>query len=196
MEEFEASAAHPDEEKRGFLLVSEQKAMCKWFGAALDIAVKEEAESIPMNHRTQKTCLLIGGGGTGKTTIILKLLLEVFVEYFPPEDGEDRYIITTFSHAQGAAISDENFKAHTAHTATCYRVASLRNKDMKLNLKQKEMEHRWQPKILLVEDEAGLFPAMVQNMLLFRSMKGREISTSLTRLTMGSRNTSSGTCLS
>ena len=36
------------------------------------------------------------------------------------------------------------------------------------------MEHRWQHKILLVEDEAGLFPAMAQNMLLFRSMKSRE----------------------
>ena len=149
-----------------------------------------------MTLRTQKACLLIGGGGTGKTTIILKLLLEVFVEYFPPQDGEDRYVVATFSHAQGAAISDAKFKAQTAHTATCYRVASLRNRDMSLKAKQEELERRWQPKILLVEDEAGLFPAMVQNMLLFRSMKGRENSTSLTRLTMGSRNTSSGTCLS
>ncbi len=34
-----------------------------------------------MNNRTQKVTLLIGGGGTGKTTIMLKLCMEVFVEY-------------------------------------------------------------------------------------------------------------------
>ena len=96
------------------------------------------------------------------------------MEYFPPLDGEDRYIITTFSHAQGAAISNEKFKAQTAHTATSYRVASLRNRDMALKTKREEMERRWQPKILLVEDEAGLFPAMVQNMLLYRIMRGRQ----------------------
>ena len=110
--------------------------MCKWFGLALDVAYDEETRGVPMNNRTQKVTLLIGGGGTGKTTIILKLCMEVFAEYFPPLAREDRYFITTFSHAQGAAISNEKFKAQTAHTATCYRVDSLRNKDMALNKKE------------------------------------------------------------
>ena len=79
----------------------------------------------------------------------LKLLLETFVEYLPPEDGEDRYIVTTFSHAQGAAISNERFKAQTAHTASCCRVASLSNKDMTLNTAEAVMVKRWRPKIYL-----------------------------------------------
>ena len=57
----------------------------------------------------------MGAGGTGKTTIILELILKVFVIYFPPQDEEDRYFILTFSHAQGAAISNDNFRAQTAH---------------------------------------------------------------------------------
>ena len=174
MQEFEASRHHPDPEQRGFLLASEQKAMCKWFANALDIAFDEEIRGVPLRKRTQKACLLIGGGGTGKTTIVLKLLLELFVEYFPPLDGEDRFIITTFSHAQGAAISNEKFKAKTAHTASSYRVASLRNINMALKTKKAEMEKRWKDKILLVEDEVGLFPAMVQNMLLYRTMRARQ----------------------
>ena len=36
------------------------------------------------------------------------------------------------------------------------------------------MEKKWQPKILLVADEAGLFPALVWNMLLYRSMRARQ----------------------
>ena len=121
--EFEATVDHPDPEQRGFVLVEEQRTMCKWFGSALDIALQEERDQKPMNKRTQRACLLIGAGGTGKTSIILKLLLEVFVEYFPAQDGEDRYIVTTFSHAQGDAISNEKFRAQTAHTATGCRVA-------------------------------------------------------------------------
>ena len=54
IQEFEATADHPDLEQRGFELAEEQKAMCKWFGAALDIAVDEERRTVPMNQRTQK----------------------------------------------------------------------------------------------------------------------------------------------
>ena len=100
----------------------------------MDVAYEEDTreEPVPICQRQQKACLLIGAGGTCKTTLILKLLLETFVEYFPPEDGEDRYTVTTFSHAQGAAISNEKFRAQTAHTACSYRVAGLRNIDMGL----------------------------------------------------------------
>ena len=172
--DFEASVDHSDPEQRGFILAEEQKAMCQWFGAALDVAVDEETNAMPMNRRTQKACLLIGGGGTGKTTIVLKFLLEVFVEYFPPQNGQDRFVVTTFSHAQSAAISNDKFRATTAHGAVCYRVASLRNEHMGLKTRHSEMETKWVPKILLVEDEASLFPAMVQNMLLYRIMLARQ----------------------
>ena len=36
------------------------------------------------------------------------------------------------------------------------------------------MVEQWRAKILLVEDEAGLYPALVQNMLLYRSMRTRQ----------------------
>ena len=108
----------------------------------------------------------MGAGGTGKTTIILELILKVFVIYFPPQDDEDRYFILTFSHAQGSAISNDNFRAQTAHNAVEYRVASLRNKHLGLRSKQKDCEKKWTPKILLIEDEVSIFPAMVENLSL------------------------------
>ena len=80
---------------------------------ALDVALDEEIRQIPVNQRKQNTCLLLGAGGTGKTTIILQLLLPIFLQYFPAVDGEDRYAILTFSHAQGDAISNETFRAIT-----------------------------------------------------------------------------------
>ena len=89
--EFEASADHPDPEQRGFKLAEEQRAICRWFGNALDVALDEEIRQIPVNQRKQSACLLIGAGGTGKTTIILQLLLPIFLQYFPAVDGEDRY---------------------------------------------------------------------------------------------------------
>ena len=127
-----------------------------------------------MHQRTQKACLLIGAGGTGKTTIILELILKVFVLYFPAHGDEDRYFILTFSHAQGAAISNDIFRAQTAHNSVEYRVASLRNKDLALRSKAERCQKKWAPKVLLIEDEVSLFPAMVQNMLLFRGMKSRQ----------------------
>ena len=110
----------------------------------------------------------------GKTTIILELLLPTFLEFFPAQDGEERYAILTFSHAQGDAISNETFRAKTAHAAVGYRVASLRNKNMALATKRKDCERTWNAKILVVQDEVSLFPAMVENMLLYRSMRSRQ----------------------
>ena len=52
--EFEASAGHQDASKRGFLLTDDQKAMCKWFGLALDVAYDEETRGVPVNNRRKK----------------------------------------------------------------------------------------------------------------------------------------------
>ena len=79
-----------------------------------------------------------------------------------------------FPHAQGDAISNETFRAKTAHAAVGYRVASLRNKNMASGTKRKHCERTWNPKILVVQDEVSLFPAMVENMLLYRSMRSRQ----------------------
>ena len=68
---FEASANDPDPNRRGFKLVKEQRAACKWFGAALDVAFDEEIRQVPVNARTQSVCLLIGAGGTGAVNHLL-----------------------------------------------------------------------------------------------------------------------------
>ena len=73
-----------------------QRAICKWFGHALDVALDEEIRQVPLNERTQSACLLIGAGGTGKTTIVLELLLPTFLEFFPAQDREYRYAIVIF----------------------------------------------------------------------------------------------------
>ena len=96
IQEFEGSADDPDPNRRGFKLADGQWAICKRFGRALDVALDEEMRQVPVRERTQSACLLIGAGGTGKTTIILELLLPTFLEFFPAQDGEDRYAILTF----------------------------------------------------------------------------------------------------
>jgi hypothetical protein len=167
IEDFEKSAT-------GFVLSLEQRAVCRWFGVAMDATLKDEEQQVPLQNREQRTCLLIGAGGTGKTTVILALMLSVFCHFFPTAQDEDRYLITTFSHAQSDAISNETYRARTAHTACSYRVASLRNRDLALKTKQAEMTKRWVPKLLLIQDEISLVPAMVENMMLYRSMRARQ----------------------
>ena len=146
-----------------------------WFGEAMDVALQEEENSVPLRNRKQQACLLIGAGGTGKTTIFLELMLEVFCQFFPARPGEEeRYIISTFSHAQSDAISNDTYRARTCHTSCSYRVASLRNKHLALKTKEEEMKRRWQPKILVIQDEISLVPAAVENMMLYRSMRARQ----------------------
>ena len=36
------------------------------------------------------------------------------------------------------------------------------------------MQKRWLPKLLLIQDEIGLVPALVENMMLYRSMRARQ----------------------
>ena len=165
---FEKSAA-------GFKLAPEQLSACRWFGEAMDVALQEEENKTPLRKRAQHACLLIGAGGTGKTTIILELMLDVFCRFFPARPGEEeRYMIATFSHAQSDAISNDVYRARTCHTACSYRVASLRNKHLALKTKEQEMKQRWQPKILVIQDEISLVPAAVDNMMLYRSMRARQ----------------------
>ena len=165
---FEKSAA-------GFKLAPEQLSACRWFGEAMDVALQEEENKIPLRKRAQHACLLIGAGGTGKTTIILELMLDVFCHFFPARPGEEeRYMIATISHAQSDAISNDVYRARTCHTACSYRVASLRNKHLALKTKEQEMKQRWQPKILIIQDEISLVPAAVENMMLYRSTRARQ----------------------
>lgn len=159
----------------GFKLAPEQLSACRWFGEAMDVALQEEENKTPLRNRAQHACLLIGAGGTGKTTIILELMLDVFCRFFPARPGEEeRYMIATFSHAQSDAISNDVYRARTCHTACSYRVASLRNKHLALKTKEQEMKQRWQPKILVIQDEISLVPAAVENMMLYRSMRARQ----------------------
>ena len=159
----------------GFKLAPEQLSACRWFGEAMDVALQEEENKTPLRNRAQHACLLIGAGGTGKTTIILELMLDVFRRFFPARPGEEeRYMIATFSHAQSDAISNDVYRARTCHTACSYRVASLRNKHLALKTKEQEMKQRWQPKILVIQDEISLVPAAVENMMLYRSMRARQ----------------------
>ena len=117
--------------------------------------------------------MLIGAGGTGKTTIILELMLDVFCHFFPARPGEEeRYMISTFSHSQSDAISNDVYRARTY----CLLVScgQLRNKRLALKTKEQEMKQRWRPKILLTQDEISLVPAAVENMMLYRSMRARQ----------------------
>ena len=159
----------------GFKLAPEQLSACRWFAEAMDVALQEEENQMHLRNRTQHACLLIGAGGTGKTTIILELMLDVFCHFFPARPGEEeRYMISTFSHSQSDAISNDVYRARTCHTACSYRVASLRNKHLALKTKEQEMKQRWRPKILLIQDEISLVPAAVENVVLYRSMRARQ----------------------
>jgi hypothetical protein len=66
VQQLEDSQKHADPSQAGFVLLPEQRALCTWFGAALDIALEEESRRMPLHKRKQKTCLLIGAGGLAK----------------------------------------------------------------------------------------------------------------------------------
>ena len=65
----------------GFKLAPEQLSACRWFGEAMDVALQEEENQIPLRNRTQHACLLIGAGRTGKNTIILELMLGCWMSF-------------------------------------------------------------------------------------------------------------------
>ena len=77
-----------EKSSQGFKLAEELSA-CRWFGEAVDVALQEEENNVPLRNRKQHACLLIGAGGTGKTTIVLELMLEVFCRFFPARPGEE-----------------------------------------------------------------------------------------------------------
>ena len=83
-------------------------------------------------------------------------------------------MISTFSHSQSDAISNDVYRARACRTACSYCVASLRNKHLALKTKEQEMKQRWRPKILLIQDEISLVPAAVENMMLYRSIRARQ----------------------
>ena len=49
IQEFGAAADNPGAEPKGFKLADEQRALCKDFGAALEVAVDEEIKWVPIN---------------------------------------------------------------------------------------------------------------------------------------------------
>ena len=53
IQEFEASADDPDRNRTGFKLADEQRAICKWFGHALDVTLDEEIREVPVSERKQ-----------------------------------------------------------------------------------------------------------------------------------------------
>ena len=55
-------------------------------------ALQEEENQTPLRNRTQHACLLVGAGGTGKTTIILELMLDVFCRFFSGQTWRRRAI--------------------------------------------------------------------------------------------------------
>ena len=84
-----------------------------------------------------------------------------FVTFFQP-DPEKK----SDTRLPPSATSNDVYRARRCHTACSYRVASLRNKHLALKTKEQEMKQRWQPKILVIQDEISLVPAAVENMML------------------------------
>ena len=54
IQEFEASADGPDPNRRGFKLADGQRAICNWFGHALDVALDEEMRQVPVKKTEAK----------------------------------------------------------------------------------------------------------------------------------------------
>ena len=59
---------------------------------------------------------------------------------------------------------------------------------MGLQSRREDCERAWNSKILVVQDEVSLVPAMVQNMLLYRSMRSRQTAHALEHEKYGERN--------
>ena len=133
----------------GFKLAPEQLSACRWFAEAMDVALQEEEKQTPLRNRAQHACLLIGAGGTGKTTTLFGTHAGCLLSFFPGQTRRRRAnMISTFSHSQSDAISNDVYRARTCHTACSYRVASLRNKQVSAEALQRERrqmqaKHLW-----------------------------------------------------
>ena len=121
----------------GFKLAPEQLSACRWFAEAMDVALQEEENQTPL-AKPHAACVSFDWRGRHwKDYYHFRAHAGCFLSFFPARPGEEeRYMISTFSHSQSDAISNDCYRARTCHTACSYRVASLRNKHLALKTKE------------------------------------------------------------
>ena len=101
-----------------------------------------------------------------------------FCHFFPARPGEEeRYMISTFSHSQSDAISNDFLSGtNMPYCLLCLLIIVwpvCANKHLALKTKEQETKQRWVPKIWgLFKMKSVWCPAAVENMMLYRSMRG------------------------
>ena len=163
----------PGDKKKKITLTHHQVLACVQFANMVTVAWEEEKKGIPWDKRTQKTMVLLGQGGTGKTMIVQKLFVPLVEWAFPSDEDGTRWEVLAYSHAQADAISTRTLRAKTMHTASGMRVQSLANKDMAPRQKKDFLTQTWSNKMVLFCEEISMDPAEVINMVMYRSMWGR-----------------------
>jgi len=164
----------PGEKKKKITLTHLQVLACAQFSSMMQVAWDEEKQGIPWDKRSQKTMVLLGQGGTGKSMIVQKLFVPLVEWAFPADDDGTRWAVLAYSHAQANAISTSTFRAKTLHNVSGMRVQSLANKDMAPGQKKDFLLKTWSNKMALFLEEISMDPAEVINMVMYRSMWGRK----------------------
>ena len=78
---------------------------------------------VPWPDRTMHRALLLGEGGSGKSFLILNIVIPAVDWAFPaPPDGTESFLTVAFSNAQANGLSTETYRAETFHSPGCIRV--------------------------------------------------------------------------
>ena len=163
----------PGEDRTNVTLTREQVLACATFGQMVNVAWEEERAQLPLDTRTCQQMILLGQGGTGKTMLVTDIFIPLVNWAFPPTDEGERWLVVAYSHAQADAISTDQIRARTLHSACSMRVQSLANQRMAPGAKKDALIRTWMNKVLLVNEEVSMIPAEALNMEMYRAMWGR-----------------------
>ena len=126
-----------------------------------------EQWTIPLNQRICR-CLVFGGGGCGKTRVIVNVLAPLFRRYFGPRGC----VLTAFSNKAARLINGKTGHALTKiRGAQSLTMARLRVKN---DQERRALAAVWAPVGALVKDEFSQQPAPIEHAIAVRAMYGRE----------------------
>ena len=108
-----------------------------------------------------------------KTMLWTDICIPLVTWAFPPIDEGKRWLVVVYSHAQVDAISTEQIRAWTLHSACPPRMQSLANAKMAPGANKEALIRTWMNKVLLVNQKVSMMPAEALNMEMYRAMWGR-----------------------
>ena len=161
----------PDEPKK---LTEAQLHFVNDFKEVMDNIKEEDDMGVPWPDRTMHRKILLGEGGSGKSFLVLNIVIPAVAWTFPAaEHGTESFLTVAFSNAQANGLSTESYRAETFHSAGCIRVQSMSHSALRPKDKLPELQAKWVCRMALIIEECFMPAAEAYNMLNYRSSWGR-----------------------